>query len=116
MLEVILEKLNREKKDSYDILTFSTHEGYQSLLDKTGHNFYLLETEATPKRWEKKYRSLPENHTIINDINYSNSRLFDFILSHERFGQLQSANQLSMSLRIPIIPFSQNSRLATTSH
>lgn len=103
MLEVLLEKINNKKKDTYDILTFSTHEGYQSALDKTGHRFYLLETSDTVKKWEKKYRTLPPNHTIINDVNFSNSRKFDFILSHERFGQLQTAKSLALALRVPVI-------------
>ena len=35
-----------EKPEKYNILTFAAHERYQSQLAKTGHNFYLFETEG----------------------------------------------------------------------
>ena len=103
MIDSILNKINRKKPERYNILTFSTHEGYQTLLDKTGHNFFLFENDQTTKKWNRNFRPVTENHTIISSVNALNLRSFDFILSHERFSQLGSAMKLARLSRMPII-------------
>ena len=101
-IRILASKINRPpKKDKYKILTFPTHEGYQTLLDKTGHTFYMLSLEGR-KMWETKYRPVPENHEIIPTI-YDELSDIDFILSHERFGQLQTALDISQQSRLPIV-------------
>ena len=101
-IRIIASKINRpKKKDKYNILTFPTHEGYQTLLDKTGHNFYMLNL-AGGKRWETAYRDVPPNHEIIDSI-YDELSDIDFILSHERFSQLQTAREISQKCRLPIL-------------
>ncbi len=98
----ILSKINRpENKKIYKILTFPTHEGYQTLLDKTGHIFYMMNI-PNKKVWETKYRPVPANHEIVPFI-YDEMSDIDFILSHERFGQLQLAMDISRQTRIPIL-------------
>jgi len=88
------------KKNNYNILTYATHEGYQSLLDKTGNNFYLIE-RPEGKKWESKYRELPPSHHEINQ--WHDDLDIDFILSQERFGQLQFSLDLSLNSRLPIV-------------
>ena len=68
VIESLLEKINTKKKDKYNILTFSTHEGYQTLLDKTGHNFLLFEENGL-KEWNTEFRPVPKNHTIAKEFD-----------------------------------------------
>ena len=101
-IRIIASNINRKKdRKKYKILTFPTHEGYQTILDKTGHQFYML---ALPGRkvWETKYRPIPENHEQI-PLVYDELSDVDFILSHERFGQLQTAIEISQRTRLPIL-------------
>ena len=101
-IRIVASKINRpKKKDKYNILTFATHEGYQTLLDKTGHNFYMLNL-SNGKKWEDSYRPVPPNHEIVDSI-YDELSDLDFILSHERFSQLQTAMEISQKCRIPIV-------------
>jgi glycosyltransferase involved in cell wall biosynthesis len=102
VIESLLEKINTKKKDKYNILTFSTHEGYQTLLDKTGHNFLLFEENGL-KEWNTEFRPVPKNHTIAKDVKYYDMEDIDFILSQERFGQLQKSINISTQYRIPIV-------------
>jgi len=89
-------------KSKYNILTFDTHERYQTQLAKTGHSFYSFQQKGG-KKWNEtfakkptNYYSLPEN-TIINGID------FDFILSQSKFGQFQITQQINNVLRLPIV-------------
>jgi glycosyltransferase involved in cell wall biosynthesis len=101
-LKYAVQKVNADVEDRpLNILCFPTHEGYQSLLDKTGHNFILLERPGA-KVWETKYREIPENHIPIGNqlINFWD---IDLVLSQDRFGQLQYARELSKQGRVPIV-------------
>jgi glycosyltransferase involved in cell wall biosynthesis len=99
--KTITDRINRKPKSTYNILSFPTHEGYQTLLSKTGHNFILLDRGGESKSWDSRYRKVPENCSIVNNC-YDDFEL-DFVLSNERFGQLQFALELSMHYRLPII-------------
>jgi len=100
-ISYISNKINRVKKDKYKILTFSTHEAYQEAMAKTGHHFYLLQTEGC-KQWNEDFRKLPSNCTIINNIEHIPYDI-DFLLSQERYSQLQKMSGLSNHIRLPLI-------------
>lgn len=103
-----------KKQDKYNVLDFVTHERYQSMLAKTGHNFYCVNPKAQGIKefWNEKHGKVPDNYTIlprcegdlqsiINSIPcYIN---IDFILSHQKFGQWQLAKPLSQIFHAPII-------------
>lgn len=95
-------KLRRKKK--YNILCFPTHEGYQSNLDKTGHNF-LMVNAPNMKQWDYHTRPLPKNHYIINLIDQSPIFNFevDLILSQERTTQLPMALDMQRLSGAPVI-------------
>lgn len=98
----ITNKINRLEKKKYKILTFPTHESYQTNLAETGHEFILLDRKQGNKSWNFNTKPLPKNTTIIEsitDIDYD----IDFILSQERFGQLQFAKNMSRTTRLPIV-------------
>lgn len=96
----IISQLNKPNKDRFNILTGATHEGYQSLLDQTGHNFFMIKRPGS-KLWNKNYRPIPEHHFEISNLN--ELRNIDFILSQEKFGFLQYALNLQRKIRLPII-------------
>lgn len=94
-------KINQPKnKKKYNILTGATHEGYQTLLSQTDHNFYLIKRPKS-KEWNTEYRPLPDNHYEINQLNPDLN--IDFILAQEKFGFLQYAINLQKITRWPII-------------
>lgn len=90
------------KKDKYNILTFDTHERYQTQLAKTGHNFYSFRYNQC-KKWNEEYAPLPENYYILPENSLLNGIDFDFILSQSKFGQFQMAKRLQQYLGIPIV-------------
>jgi hypothetical protein len=98
----ILNRVNLPKKEKYRILTFPTHESYQTNLAETGHEFLLFNRGGNSKIWETKYKPLPKNTHVYNSITDTEYDI-DFILSQERFGQIQFAQEVSKSLRLPII-------------
>jgi hypothetical protein len=89
-------------KDKFNIITFDTHERYQTQLCKTGHNFYSFRYDDC-KEWDNTYGDKPENHytlplnSVINGIDY------DFILSQSKFGQFQVTQKINQFLQLPTI-------------
>jgi glycosyltransferase involved in cell wall biosynthesis len=91
----------RESKKKYNILTFSTHERYESDLCLTGHNFYAFNYEGS-KEWDRSYADVPENYYILPKATIPNGIQIDFILAHSKFGQLQKAFEIAQVLKVPI--------------
>jgi len=90
------------KKEKYNILTFDTHERYQTQLCKTGHNFYSFRY-TNCKKWNADYSKVPENHYILPENSIPSAVDFDFILSQSKFGQFQASQQINSQLRLPIV-------------
>ncbi len=98
----VLNKAAYPKKDKYNILTFDTHERYQTQLCKTGHNFYSFRYNDC-KKWDTDYAKIPENYYILPETGLPTAVTFDFILSQSKFGQFQVASQLNDHLDVPVI-------------
>ena len=96
----------RKFNEPLNILTFPTHERYESLLCRTGHNFYAYRAEGV-KDWNSNYAPLPENYQLLDpDLGESQIPLnvdFDLILSQNKFGQFQIAEPLSKRLHLPMV-------------
>lgn len=60
-IENILRKATRKDNEPLNIISFPTHEPYQTALDKTGHMFYLWQSNDT-KPWNTPCGPLPPNH------------------------------------------------------
>ena len=88
--------------EKYIILTFAAHERYQSQLAKTGHNFYLFQSDGV-KNWNNDYAPLPDNHYILPRETLYKGLSFDMILSHSKFGQFQMSELINKNLGLPII-------------
>lgn len=98
----IFESIQKREEGKLNILTFDTHERYQTQLCKTGHNFYSFTQEGS-KEWDETYAERPENYykfpkgSIITGIN------FDLILSQSKFGQFQLTDTINKTLQIPVV-------------
>ena len=105
-LSSIIRAATRKPNEKLNILTFPTHERYESMLAKTGHNFYAYRAEGI-KDWNETYAKLPDNYHLL-DPELADSQIpeyidFDLILSQNKFGQFQKAIQLSNTLHLPIV-------------
>jgi glycosyltransferase involved in cell wall biosynthesis len=106
----ILRAANKSKNEPYNILSWVVHERFQSNLEGTNARYYLLQNgPGTKGAWKKQYADIP-NNTVILD-NYKDSPLevippylnLDLIVSHHKFGIIQTALQLGNFLKLPVI-------------
>lgn len=106
VMSSILRASTRKPDEKLNILTFPTHERYETGLAKTEHNFYAYRAEGI-KDWNETYAPLPENYTLLNP-DMANAQLpthidFDLVLSQNKFGQFQKALELSSMLHLPLV-------------
>ncbi len=106
----ILKKSFKNDNEPYNILSWVCHERFQSNLGGTNANFYLLANgPGTKGAWKTQYAPIPNNTIILND--YKDNPLevippyidFDLIISHHKFGILQTALQLGEYLKLPVV-------------
>ena len=94
------------KRDKLNILTFPTHERYETGLAKTGHNFYAYQANGI-KEWNSVYGPLPTNYHLLNkELGEKQIPIhidFDLVLSQNKFGQFQVAEQIARQLHLPLV-------------
>jgi hypothetical protein len=88
------------------VLTFPTHERWESGLALTGHRFWAVRAQGI-KDWDRTYAPLPENYVLL-DPNKGNNQLpaeidFDVVLSQNKFGQFQIAKSIADQLHLPLV-------------
>lgn len=100
-----IDKILRESSqvEKYNILTGITHEGFESSLCKTGHNFYAFPHQSFKQKWNEQYRPIPDNYHILSSQKLPIDLEFDFILSQNKFGQFDVFSILSEQYNLPII-------------
>lgn len=98
----IIDCCNIDRVDQYNILTFPTHERYETQLCKTGHNFYSFHAPNL-KKWNSEQTQIPENYYILPEGDACAYIKYDFILSQSKFWQYQAAKQIQKFVRVPII-------------
>lgn len=102
----LLRKATRKDNDQLNIFTYPTHESYQSCLAECGHNWYLFHAQGI-KQWDKKYRPVPNNHTLFNSSLGPNQIPievdFDIVLSQNRFAHYNISKDISKNLNIPLV-------------
>ena len=96
----------RKFSEPLNILTFPTHERYETSLAKTGHNFYAYRADGI-KDWNTTHAPVPDNYYLLNK-NLGENQIpldldFDLVLSQNKFGQFQIAHPLSRSLHLPLV-------------
>ena len=102
----IIRASTRKPDEKLNILTFPTHERYETMLSKTGHNFYAYRAEGI-KDWNETYAKTPDNYVLL-DPSLGDSQVpeyvdFDLVLSQNKFGQYQKAKQLAHQLHLPLV-------------
>jgi glycosyltransferase involved in cell wall biosynthesis len=98
----IISLANSPKKDKYNILTFPTHERYETGLCKTNHEFYALNI-SNMKKWNSNQTDIPANYHILPENQLCDYLNFDMILVQSKFGQFQMAQNINRQLGLPII-------------
>lgn len=101
-LSKIISLANTKKPEKYRILTFPTHERYETQLCKTGHEFYSFHLKGS-KKWNNEQVEVPENYHILPENEVSSYLDFDFILVQSKFWQYQVAQQINANLQLPVI-------------
>lgn len=98
-----LDIVNRlERKEKYNILTFNTHERYQTQLAKTGHNFYAFNYEGG-KDWFSEHAPMPENYYQLPKNSLYPGLAIDFIMVNSKFGQFQTTAKINEQLQLPVL-------------
>lgn len=102
----ILRAATRRPLEPLSILTFCTHERYETGLSKTGHNFYAYRSPQV-KNWNTVYAPVPANYTLLNQKK-GHKQLppdveFDLVLSQNKFGQFQLAQAFARQLHLPLV-------------
>jgi len=105
-LQTILRNATRKDGEPLNILSFPTHERYQTNLAKTGNKFYLWQGEGI-KPWVEDYAKVPEGTVLLNPSKGSNqipqNVNIDIVLSQNKFGQFNIASQIAEQLEVPLI-------------
>lgn len=102
MIENWIRRSNTESKGKkLRILTFPTHERYETNLAKTGHEFFSF-PHPDLKGWDH-LTPAPENYNIMPQGLFYPSDGYDLILAQHRYGQFTLAQELNQILEIPII-------------
>jgi hypothetical protein len=106
LVQTILRNATRDNEGPLNILTFPTHERYQTNLAKTGHFFYLWQAEGI-KPWVNSYGEVPENTTLLNAEKAENqipeNLDIDIVLSQNKFGQFNIAHQIAEQIAVPVV-------------
>jgi glycosyltransferase involved in cell wall biosynthesis len=98
----IIEIANRDKNSVYNILTFPTHERYETQLCKTGHNFYALNIKDG-KKWNESQTPIPNNYHILPENQVCEYINYDFILVQSRYWQYELVSKINRNLQLPVI-------------
>lgn len=106
----ILRQSIRPPNSKLNIISFSTHERYDTCLSLTRHNFYYLNDIIDPntkailvKPWRREFAPIPPNIHILNGFQLPLHIDFDLILSQSKYSHIQIAQQLAHMLHIPIV-------------
>jgi glycosyltransferase involved in cell wall biosynthesis len=96
----------RDDTSTLNVLTFCTHERYETGLAKTGHRFYAWQGPNI-KGWNTKYAPIPSNYHIL-DGRKLDSQLplwvdVDLVLSQNKFAQYEVAAKVARQLQCPLI-------------
>ena len=104
-VQSIIRAATRDSGGKLNILTFPTHERYESNLCETGHNFYSIAVPGyTKPGWDIDYAEIPENYTMLQDVNNIPLLLdIDIVLSQNKYGQFGLAREVANRYNCPLI-------------
>lgn len=93
---------NSPKKEVFNILTFPTHERYETQLCKTGHQFFSCNIKGG-KSWNVEQTPVPSNYHLLPQDQLCDYIDYDFILVQSRYWQYNIALQINNRLGLPVI-------------
>lgn len=99
----IISKCNVPKEErKCNCLIFTTDEEYETMMCKTGHNFYAVNAPSF-KKWDKKECAIPDNYCVLGESVVPVWIDFDVIIVHHKLGQYVQAMKIKNYLNIPMI-------------
>lgn len=105
----IIRRCTKRTDEPYNILSWIVHERFQSNLAGCNARFYLLQNGPGVKgMWKEQYARIPDNTVILPPYQQSPFEVippyvdFDGIVSHHKFGIIQTALQLGNILSLPV--------------
>lgn len=102
-LRSIINNINKDPNRKIRVLTFPTHEGYQSTLGLVPNVEWHMYMFNGGKKWDYHTRNLPLNHYIYEQTAVRGDVQFDCVLSQEPLSQYPIARNLKESFGIPLI-------------
>lgn len=91
----------QDKNRKLKICLLHFDQKYETLLAKTGHDFYIVTSEDNP--WDDKSSDTPDNFYLLKG-NMSDTIAFDIIICGGRFtNNANIANQIRSRFRIPCL-------------
>ncbi len=96
--------INRAKRSNINILMMSTHETANSALANAflNYNFYFLYGNNL-KKWDSRFRKLPENCYLLKDGQIPLEQQFDIIISQNYADQYGILKPLAEKYKIPLV-------------
>lgn len=105
-LQTMTRVSTRDNEKPLNIMTFPTHERYETGLAQTGHRFYAWQGPNI-KTWNKKYAPVPLNYHLLDGSKLDGQLPLwvdiDLVLSQNKFGQYEVANSIARKLQVPLI-------------
>ncbi len=102
-LRTLINTLDKTDK-TIRVLTFPTHEGYQTLLGQIpGVEWHLYHPPNGKNQWDYHTRPLPKNHYLYLNGNIGGDVVFDCVLSQEPMSQFSIADSLRNTFAIPLL-------------
>jgi glycosyltransferase involved in cell wall biosynthesis len=99
----ILRSAYRKKGEPLNILTFPTHERYETALAATGNNFYAYYKKGM-KKWNTIFAPVPKNYTLLPaDLDPPLDIDFDLVLCQNKMAQHAVAKLFSRAYHSPLI-------------
>ena len=102
----ILRSSTRKDGQRLNVLTFSTHERYQSNMSDVNANFWVINNPKI-KSWNLNFSDIPKNHIMLNNIDLITDIPtyidFDLIISQSKFVQFNLASKIAEYLNIPLV-------------
>lgn len=102
----IIRSVCRKPDDKLNIVIFSkyVYEQYNTMLSKTGHNFFLW-TENYGGRWTDEIVPKPPNFYYLpqDQSKYDQTLDFDLIIMHNRLGQFDIGKAVSNGWHLPTV-------------
>lgn len=96
----ILRAATRCEDDRLYVLTYATHERFQTGWSDIDATFYLVSTPQS-KTWDTTYAPVPNNHIIVDTLPLGVD--FDVVISQNKHAHYDHAVQLCRQLHLPLI-------------